>query len=469
MATSNTPDESLPADFEESAKRRFDALSIREVSFEAFLEGEKAELLRQRDLDARVVAIYKPAIGTITPCGNGDLDKLLDPAEWQGAYGTRPLPGIFCMPVNFTNLSAGLLAGSILSSSAHHTWVPSAFDSNVGIPTTAQGSAGAVRIGNQAAGYGCELLSKTFIVTPAQRRIVFRYAVVLQDGGHVPTACQAFFQVRVTDASGAIVPGAFDFGGGSDTLFADAANPAFLKQGPDLLYTDWRCAHIDLSSKVGQQVTVELVTSDCGYGGHFGYAYIDTFCGRCTCEEIEREQDESLRRECAKKVNLLARIDCESPEPKPQEPSDCRCDCRMAQFPDIQPCISVSWGDSKCDCLETDDVEVLCIKVCNCYSNVTFGDFTIGHIEVTDLAGHPVPTLPDGTPSVRVIPSGPICFGDIGPCKPPNQPSCVSRELVLYTRGAVGKDYKLSFSGLCFSVRHDYQSEQCFLLPLCQD
>jgi hypothetical protein len=148
---------------------------------------------------------------------------------------------------------------------------------------------------------------------------------------------------------------------------------------------------------------------------------------------------------------------------------DCHCDCVDVQFPAIKPCISVSWGDSVCDCLETDDVEVLCITVCNCYANVTFSDFSIGQILVTDLAGQPVATLPDGTPSVQVFPSGPICFDDIGPCGDKDHPSCVSRELVLYTRGAIGKSYKLIFRGICFKVCHGYQEWQCFTMKLCQD
>ena len=148
---------------------------------------------------------------------------------------------------------------------------------------------------------------------------------------------------------------------------------------------------------------------------------------------------------------------------------DCHCDCVELKLPDIHPCISVSWGDSPCDCLETDDVEVACIKVCNCSSNVTFTDFSIGQILVTDMAGNPVPTLPDGTPSVQVLPSGPICFGDIGPCTDKDHPSCVSRELVIYTRGAIGKNYRLVFRAICFSVCHQFQSDQCFIMKLCQD
>lgn len=80
---------------------------------------------------------------------------------------------------------------------------------------------------------------------------------------------------------------------------------------------------------------------------------------------------------------------------------DCQCDCVEISLPHVQPCISVAWGDSPCDCLETDEVEVACITVCNCYSNVTFNDLSIGQIFVTDLAGNTVPNLPDGTPSIQ--------------------------------------------------------------------
>lgn len=152
-----------------------------------------------------------------------------------------------------------------------------------------------------------------------------------------------------------------------------------------------------------------------------------------------------------------------------EDPCACHCNCHAIELPDIHPCISVAWGDSRCDCIETDDVEIACVTICNCYSNVTFSNLSIGQIVVTDLVGNSVPNLPDGTPSIQVLPSGPICFGDIPPCRGDNQPGCVSRELVIYTRGAVGKNYRLIFRGICFNVCHEIQSEQCFILTLCQD
>ena len=154
-----------------------------------------------------------------------------------------------------------------------------------------------------------------------------------------------------------------------------------------------------------------------------------------------------------------------------QDMIDCNCDyeCSELELPDIHPCISVKWGDSECDCLETDDVEILCITVCNFYSNISFNNFYIGQIEVTDMSGKLIESLPDGTPSVQVLPSGPICFGNISPCADSNEINCVSRELVLKTCGAIGKKYRLSFSGVCFDVSQQFQSERCFVLELCQD
>jgi hypothetical protein len=157
-------------------------------------------------------------------------------------------------------------------------------------------------------------------------------------------------------------------------------------------------------------------------------------------------------------VKLLSEVIC----------SACGNKCKEAEIPDLKPCISIAWGESKCDCLETDDVEVLCITVCNCYSNIVFSDLSITYVFVTDASGNPVPTLPDGTPSVQIIPIGPFCFGDIPPCKD-GKPGCVSRELVILTRGAKGGSYKIIVGGICYSVTNHYGFGECFLLDLCQD
>jgi hypothetical protein len=594
MASEKEPDNSqvaLPADFVEKSKKKFAAISKPEATFEQYLVSEKSEFHRQSLLAMNPLLKYNPTIGVMTSCGNGDLEKEIDPTQWQGAIGPRP-DLVNQNPAHFQNFTTGIFDANNLASDgfAHQQWVGTGTDSIVGISTTAPGSTGAVRIGNSQnwsnGEIPCELLSKTFVVSATKPVITFWYAAVFQDGGH--STGNPFFWVRVTDASGNIIPNAFSFGS-SDILIADTQNPFFkVKPGTGIVYKDWSCAQIDLSSQVGKQVTVEFVAGDCVGRAHWGYAYIDKFCGDCkgspagnltydcetsthcgpgqicfdytlpqigkntgsvtihldiyqngialtqltsgaltsgssycfnitpasfpgintslggfdfvatgifsigptslgqikvstttpgqnndyqidckTCASIQKDQDAYLRGQCAQKVNFLRRTSCNCPDSGDPTNGQCHCTCTPIQFPDIKPCISVAWGNSACDCLETDDVEVLCVTVSNCYSNVTFNNLTIGHIQVTDSEGNPVAILPDGTPSVQVIPSGPLCFGDIVPCQ--GQPGTVSRELVVYTRGAIGKDYKLSFEGICFTVSHSFQSEQCFVMTLCQD
>ncbi len=187
-----------------------------------------------------------------------------------------------------------------------------------------------------------------------------------------------------------------------------------------------------------------------------------------SCSDILKYQDDYLSRQCERKFNYLPRTNCDCPDSEAQPDYGNPYDCVEAPLPDVNPFITVKWGDSKCDGFETDDFEVLCVTVCNNYCNVTFNDFTIGHIQLTDLAGKPVATLPDGSPSVEAVPSGPICFGDIEPCEK-DRPSCVSREFAIKTCGAVAQCYVLTFEGVCFTVSYELQSKQCFIVKLCQD
>lgn len=140
--------------------------------------------------------------------------------------------------------------------------------------------------------------------------------------------------------------------------------------------------------------------------------------------------------------------------------------CYEAKFPTLTPTINISWGDSNCDCIETDDTEIMCITVCNGYSNAIFKNFVISKITVVDENGGSVPILPDGTPSVGLHPIGPYCFGDIAACSPDGN-NCVSREFVLINRGAKAGKYKILIEGICFEVCNRYSLNDCFEYNAC--
>ncbi len=141
-------------------------------------------------------------------------------------------------------------------------------------------------------------------------------------------------------------------------------------------------------------------------------------------------------------------------------------ECLPLELPNIEPHIRISWGASKCDGLESDDLEILKITICNPYSNISMSNVVIPRMEVMMKNGTPVPTLPDGTASVRIIPRGPVCFGDIGECE------CVSREFVIENRGAKsGKrnPYKIEIEEFCFGVSFCNSSSACFEFIICKD
>ncbi len=101
----------------------------------------------------------------------------------------------------------------------------------------------------------------------------------------------------------------------------------------------------------------------------------------------------------------------------------------------LQPCLMIEWGDGPNDHLETDDVEVLCLKFKNCFKMISFENVKINNISITLT---PDDILPDHTPSVMIKPDCEICFGNIAPCEEK------SREIVLITRGAQAGDYNIN-------------------------
>lgn len=148
------------------------------------------------------------------------------------------------------------------------------------------------------------------------------------------------------------------------------------------------------------------------------------------CEKLEDFVDTLLRKLCSAKQFEL-------------KSGNCNDQCATVEEPRIVPCFRLRWGDGPQDHLETDDTEIICITVCNPYSNVVLKDFNV-ILGVTTAAGGAVPNQADGTPSVIIKPQFNVCFDDIPPCDPkkPNQ-NCVSREFVLIDRGAVPGQYKI--------------------------
>lgn len=132
-------------------------------------------------------------------------------------------------------------------------------------------------------------------------------------------------------------------------------------------------------------------------------------------------------------------------------------------IPRIEPWTTITWGDSKCDCIESDDTEIMYLTVCNPYSNLTLSNVTVQQVLVVDGAGKPVPNLPNGNPCIQLVPVGPFYFGDIAPG------SCVSRQFLLRLRGALGGKHRILLRGICFDACVHGDNDDCFGFEVCVD
>jgi PKD repeat protein len=166
-----------------------------------------------------------------------------------------------------------------------------------GLRTVYQGTYSA-KLGNQNIGAQAEGLYYTFVVTPTTTIIRYAYAVVFQDPNHLPNE-QPRFQSRVRLSNGSVIPCTDYSVTAASNLpgFRYCFTNTFNTDGDSVFvaWRDWTEVAVDLSSYVGQTVTLEFETGDCLLTGHYGYAYIDAVeCGQSTNHVTYCENDTTL-------------------------------------------------------------------------------------------------------------------------------------------------------------------------------
>lgn len=133
------------------------------------------------------------------------------------------------------------------------------------------GGSATVRIGDGTAtnSYGA-VLRQTFLVDPNSAIFSYSYAAVLEDPSHSPMQ-QPFFRVRITDQNGTVI------NCGNYQAYAADGQYGWVDMG-NYVYKNWSTTMVNLSSYVGQNVTVEFLVGDCSLSGHYGYAYVEAAC-----------------------------------------------------------------------------------------------------------------------------------------------------------------------------------------------
>jgi gliding motility-associated-like protein len=135
------------------------------------------------------------------------------------------------------------------------------------------------RLGNSDAGAQAERLAYAMQVDADNALFVYRYAVVFEDPAHAPDE-QPRFEIRMFDQGGQSIDC------GMYNVYSTGGQPGFVtiinQFGETVNYRDWTTVGMDLSAYIGQTVTIEFTTGDCSLGGHYGYAYIDSYCSPLT-------------------------------------------------------------------------------------------------------------------------------------------------------------------------------------------
>ena len=295
-------DDRTDGEIEQSAKDQFQKVRP-SITLEQLSQQFKADAARRasRSTLRTAAAVSRGQQGTpqTESCKTNGSFETGTLTSWSGADNG---PLIRSDPSRFNISTIGINSGAINADTTHQTIVGPGNDPTLGAllqQVRPGGGGSAVRIGNTAVNYGAELLAKSFKVSAADAIVGFSYALVMQNPIGHDAAHQPSFTVRVLDASGADItnniPGGrvkLAPGATPNVLVADAANPFFQTFGSSgggplgggaekIVYKDWTCAEINLSDLIGQDVTIEFITIDCGYGGHYAYAYIDDFCTTC--------------------------------------------------------------------------------------------------------------------------------------------------------------------------------------------
>jgi gliding motility-associated-like protein len=194
------------------------------------------------------------------PNSNFNLGNFTD---WEEYYGD------VLFPAHYQGLSPG-----------RHTIIraPGSNDPRTcgGLLTIPPGESFSAKLGNENIDSEAEQLRYTISVNSTTNLFIYKYAVVLQDPGHLPEE-QPSFTIEVADNTGTVI----DPVCGYYYVYAQQGLPTWHSCPDDeVIWKDWTTVGIDLTPYIGQTVSIVFTTRDCSLGGHYGYSYISAYCSK---------------------------------------------------------------------------------------------------------------------------------------------------------------------------------------------
>jgi PEP-CTERM motif len=127
----------------------------------------------------------------------------------------------------------------------------------------------AARINDRVNNYSVNVIKQT-VANYTESKIVFEWAAVLQ-GSHGLTDSDAFNLTLTDDTTGTVLVQRSYSSASATTssLFTHLSNGWY--------YTPWQVESLDVSALSGHTFSLGLLATDCPYGAHAGYVYLDGF------------------------------------------------------------------------------------------------------------------------------------------------------------------------------------------------
>lgn len=135
-----------------------------------------------------------------------------------------------------------------------------------GLLNQVYGGSYAARVNNWDDSYHASAISQT-VTNYTDTHIYFAWAAVLESSHGIGDS--DYFALTLKDTTQ------------GDTLYAvsydSASTPGYFHNLGSWYYSDWQVQDLDVSSRLGHDFILSLIGSDCPYGGHGGYVYLDGF------------------------------------------------------------------------------------------------------------------------------------------------------------------------------------------------
>jgi len=211
-----------------------------------------------------------------TTCTNSNF-SLGNFDYWTGHYGT------FANPAQSTGFATTPPARHLVIQAPG---TPDPYGATGGngdtLYTVYPGDAYSARLGNDVGAAQSEQLSYDFTVSPSTAYFVYRYAIVLNDPGHMPSI-QPSFMVKVIDMSTGQI---YDPVNGYLYVIAQPGLPGWHLSNTNggtgfepVRWKNWTTFWLAFQpSDYGKTMRIEFTTKDCSQGGHFGYSYVSARC-----------------------------------------------------------------------------------------------------------------------------------------------------------------------------------------------